>query len=689
MRTIILSGIFFSLLSIQVNAQMGYLPIKLGNQINSEYPELNPVPEPNGSALYFSRVDHPDNRYGIRGSQDIWVSYKDENGRWLPAERLPDAVNLTRYNALFWVSEDGKRFLINGTYNKKGAWKKRGLSFIERTEDSWSLPEALEVGKLKTFNRGDYSTATMNKSGNILVMSMSKKLHGKKQNLYYSSIDDKGKWSSLKKFPKNVNSKHDNLAPFISADGKKVYFTSNRDDKSDYNIYVSQRNDLSFEQWSDPVKLSDTINSIYWDAYYRTNPNESMAWYTRVENLMSQPNIYQIKLFEERPWVELQARIVDKNTGAVVSASRNFSLLVNDLPKEIESIDRQTGVFTVKLPFGGQFQLTPQMAKYNVDSAKISTTFTEEFEVRYKDFTAEAFDYASIKGSVYLKRTGMPLPASAGVRLIIDGMEASEVVIDSRTGAYSTTLPLGNNYKIWAEAKGYVPVMSTVELSQLEEFEEIEHNLYVELPKVALVSGNIIDRKSNEKPEAIYGTRIQINGEDVDNAQIDTLAGNYSIEVSLGSKYLINARIPGYYPVMEELDLSGEAERVRVMQNLFLVPLEVGQQVRLNNIFFDTGKSTLKPESHEELDRVVKFLSENPSVRIEIGGHTDNVGNASFNKNLSLRRAQAVAQYILSKGIPAEAITHQGYGMEKPIADNSTADGRSINRRVEFTIINK
>jgi outer membrane protein OmpA-like peptidoglycan-associated protein len=109
----------------------------------------------------------------------------------------------------------------------------------------------------------------------------------------------------------------------------------------------------------------------------------------------------------------------------------------------------------------------------------------------------------------------------------------------------------------------------------------------------------------------------------------------------------------------------------------------------LNNIFFETGKATLDNKSQNELDRLVKILKDNPTMEIEISGHTDNVGAADLNKKLSNDRAMAVVNYLVSKGIEKSRLVGKGYGMDKPVADNATEDGKQMNRRVEFTITKK
>ncbi|MCS7074117.1 MAG: OmpA family protein, partial [Bacteroidia bacterium] len=103
--------------------------------------------------------------------------------------------------------------------------------------------------------------------------------------------------------------------------------------------------------------------------------------------------------------------------------------------------------------------------------------------------------------------------------------------------------------------------------------------------------------------------------------------------------------------------------------------------------YFDTGSSVIRPESAPELERLIKFLNENPKVKIRINGHTDNTGNPATKLELSLDRANAVRDYLIAHKISPHRITTKGFGMQLPVADNETEEGRALNRRVEFQIM--
>jgi outer membrane protein OmpA-like peptidoglycan-associated protein len=120
-----------------------------------------------------------------------------------------------------------------------------------------------------------------------------------------------------------------------------------------------------------------------------------------------------------------------------------------------------------------------------------------------------------------------------------------------------------------------------------------------------------------------------------------------------------------------------------------MAKVEVGAKVVLKNIYFETGKAVLKSESFAELDKVVKFLLENSDLKIEISGHTDNVGSLKINTTLSEARAKAVVDYFAKKGIAVEQMVYKGYGPNQPIAPNTTKAGKQLNRRVEFKILSK
>jgi outer membrane protein OmpA-like peptidoglycan-associated protein len=152
------------------------------------------------------------------------------------------------------------------------------------------------------------------------------------------------------------------------------------------------------------------------------------------------------------------------------------------------------------------------------------------------------------------------------------------------------------------------------------------------------------------------------------------------------TKITISASAPGYFSWTKTL----EGERIPVENSnriIHLKPITKGSTIVLENILFNAGSPVILPSSHDELNKLVTFLNENPQTEILISGHTDNRGNAEIDLELSKKRAVNVMNYLIQHGISGKRITAKGFGMTKPIADNNTEEGRAKNRRVEFSIV--
>ncbi|MFW5886360.1 MAG: OmpA family protein [Bacteroidota bacterium] len=205
---------------------------------------------------------------------------------------------------------------------------------------------------------------------------------------------------------------------------------------------------------------------------------------------------------------------------------------------------------------------------------------------------------------------------------------------------------------------------------------------------VVLLYGKVLNKQTNEPVEASISYYNLENGKELGVAQSNPVDGSYKIVLPAGTWYGMVTIKKGYFSINENINLSQEFSTYKELEkNLLMVPVEVGQTARLNNIFFDSNKHELKSQSIPELNLLVKFLKENPGLKIEISGHTDNQGDVDYNQNLSENRAFAVYNYLLKKGIPENKLSAKGYGEIEPVATNETAEGRQLNRRVEFKIM--
>lgn len=204
---------------------------------------------------------------------------------------------------------------------------------------------------------------------------------------------------------------------------------------------------------------------------------------------------------------------------------------------------------------------------------------------------------------------------------------------------------------------------------------------------IVLVKGNVYNLKTKKpiKADVIY-TDFQTDSL-IGEANSEGLTGHYSIILEPQKKYAFRAERQGFYAINESLDLSDVFDYQEITKDLFLAPLEIGQRIRLNNVFFEYNKATLTAESKAELNRLIKLLNDNPKIHIELAGHTDNQGSDDYNTKLSQNRVNEVAKYLTTNGIQAIRLVSKGYGKTKPIVPNTSDFNKSQNRRVEFVIL--
>jgi len=207
------------------------------------------------------------------------------------------------------------------------------------------------------------------------------------------------------------------------------------------------------------------------------------------------------------------------------------------------------------------------------------------------------------------------------------------------------------------------------------------------LPKDAPVNVTIADAKTgNLLSSEIVVFKSRANGTEFQGLSDST--GKFSLRLPNGSKYDIY--ILGFHDSTSYnvLDIPALKDN-QFYKNPFNVDIqfEAPKSFVLDNCTFETGKATLQPEAYKVVDELVEYLKRKEDEKIEVGGHTDNVGKPEANMILSTNRANTVRAYLLTKGVAPERVTAKGYGMTIPIAENTTAEGRGLNRRTEVKIV--
>ncbi len=687
LSALFLLGCFFA------NAQ-SYKIENLGEAINSEYEEVNPVLSGDGTKLFFVRVNHPDNRYGSKDSQDIWYSELDDKGNWKPAERLSDYLNLTRYNAVIWSNASGDELIIKGVFDKEGKeWKKRGISSIKGKDGKWSVPKEIKIDGFDNINDGDLNSIGISENGTMMVLSFTSTVGSKRNNIYISvKINDK--FSRPSKI-KSLSSKYDDQAPFINADHNKIYFSSNRPDGGyDYKIFMAENQSPGdWKKWAEPKEFDFGQADGGYISYFRLAPDQKSALFSSNLNSNGNSDIFRVVFEEEKPKeITLNGIIRDEQTGKPVP-SIDFDLIANGSSIDYVLKDADSARFEITVAPDDSIDLSGKMTGYSIPSQKFSllhagnNVYDIELIARKKEIFSPTPAPLSVSATGLLtdRDSGKPLPPTTTPSFLVNDQMVDSVTYDPYDGSFNLVFETRDSVLVLSvKADGYLPY------TKVMNFDSTGHVYqHVALKKrltSIMVNGQFINTKTKQPMEAMQDVSIMVNGKPVGNVTILPEEKVFQLFLNKDSVYTVSAQAKGFFGTTENIDLRGFTG-TSLGKNLLLTPIEVGQTVKLNNIFFATGSAELLPESIPELNRVADFLRENPSVVVEIAGHTDNVGSDTYNLDLSEKRAKSVARYIILKGFSRDRIEFKGYGESAPVASNDTPDGREQNRRVEFKVV--
>ncbi|MGE5107782.1 MAG: OmpA family protein, partial [Sphingobacteriales bacterium] len=257
-------------------------------------------------------------------------------------------------------------------------------------------------------------------------------------------------------------------------------------------------------------------------------------------------------------------------------------------------------------------------------------------------------------------------PENLGYPINTIGDEGTLVITaDGKTAYYSSDMP---------DTKGGLDIYSFELRNDIRPF------------KTFWVKGNVYDKKTKAGLPSTVELLDLKTGQNISKLQTDE-SGNYLITLPVGKDYAFNVNRKGYLFYSDNFSLSKNPVDSVYTKDIPLQPIELNANIVLKNIFFDTKKFDLKPESMVELDKVVQLMKDNPNIKILISGHTDNVGKPQDNLVLSNARAKSAINYLLYKGIRIERLQWKGFGSTKPVADNKTEAGRAQNRRTELTVV--
>ncbi len=391
---------------------------KLGSAINTEYNEIHPLISPDGETLFFVRESHPSNNFGKNGSIDVWFSDYRSDGRWSVARKMPNTINKDKFNDLFSITPDGNKALIRGVFANGRKQNEVGISICSKTKTGWTQPEKLDIPKLDAMCKGQFLSAYLSNNGKVLIMSFSEKKNGKEDDLYVSLLDKAGKWSKPESLGPDINSGDIESTPFLASDNTTLYFASDRKGGiGGIDIWVSKRKGKGWNSWSKPVNLGDKINSKEDDFYYSVTATGEYAYLTTRNNTLGKGDIIRFKLREN-------------NTKEPVVAS---------------------------LP-----------------GADVAQTNKPKAETDKPEDLTNPNPVVMLSGKVLDTKSGRPIEARIIYETFPEGEEIGVANTNPTTGEYKIVLPYGSRYTVRAEAKDFIAIGKTIDLTNIGEFKDIK-----------------------------------------------------------------------------------------------------------------------------------------------------------------------------------------------------------------------
>ncbi len=356
--------------------------------------------------------------------------------------------------------------------------------------------------------------------------------------------------------------------------------------------------------------------------------------------------------------------VTNASTGAPVAGA---TIAFPDDPKMATMTTEADGIFkTNKAPAGA---VTVEVSADGYNKQVVPVAVEEDKIVNYEFKLRPLKTYGTLAGTVVDAVTSVPMAA----RIEFPGTSLAPVNADPTTGAFKVDRVETGVYTLTATADKYIPATITLAVED-NKLATATFRLSPAEQAVA-ITGRVSDKKTGE------GLAATVT---FDNAVFNTdpATGVYKAQLMPGS----------YTAVVESKDYVKQTTALIVEKDKPFVRdfamLKVGMSITLQGIFFDFDQATIKPESRQALEAAARMLNENPTINVEIQGHTDSKGSDAYNLSLSDRRAASVVTYLVQiLGIDMSRLTSRGYGESMPIATNDTDAGRALNRRVEFKIL--
>ncbi len=658
----------------------------------------------------FSKNNFPNDKKGLKEAQTNIAAgdklYFLGEGRWVDAIEFYTLANEFNPNNALLNYKLGRCYMKTSDKHKALIYLEKAHQLNTAVEGDVLFQIAEAYHQIHNFEKAiqkyrEYKNALTPKSLAEIGKSIDKKIKecetGKmlQENPVRAFIDNMGA---------GINTMYPEYSPIINADESMIIFTSRRntttggnrapDDEKYYeDIIISYR--LGTGDWGAAQNPGKPLNSELHDATVGLSPDGQTLYIYRGDN---GGDIYDCFLKGDS-WTKPERLNKNINTkyhesSASLSPDGRKLYFVSDKPSGFGGRD----IYVSELDKKGNW------CPAKILPSSINTPFDEEAVFAHPDGrtlyfsskghnTMGGFDifYSVFENGAWSTPVNIGYPINTAGDDVFFSISAS-----GRHGYYSSARPGG-----LGDQDLYVITFLGAEKPMVNNSDDnllawknaamseqvIEKLIDIQTTSLTLLKGRILDEVTHEPVEAsILLTDIDKN-EELATFTSNSATGRYLVSLPSGKNYGIAVSAEGYLFHSENFNIPDKATYQEIEKDIYLKKIAVGSSIVLKNIFFDFNQATLRPESKNELDRLVALLNDMPSLKIEISGHTDNIGSAQYNKTLSERRAKSVVDYLIENGISPNRLTYKGYGFDMPIAPNDTEEGRQQNRRTEFKII--
>lgn len=577
-----------------------------GGEVNSAFHEYSPLVTGDGNTMIFTS-NRSDDDYKIKSGtnfEDIYISPKvGEN--WGPPKKISSNINIKFNDAAASLSADGNTLLL---YYEEGAGD---ILMSTRENGDWSKPVPLN----KNINTPMFweTSACISADGKKLFFASNRPGGRGELDIWVSELDSKGQWGKAVNLGPTINTSGSEDSPYIHPDGVTLYFSSDGHPSMGSNdIFMTE---LKNGKWTRPINLGYPVNSIEYDGFFSISADKKTGYYStlRADGLGS-ADIYKVTFLppkEEKPM-----------------------LLASHEPQVQPVVEQPKVTEPVVVPVVEQPKVTEPVV-----------VVTPPVEVPVV---------------VETPKVETPPPP-----VIVEEPKKEE-----------------------PKPVEPAPVVAVAEPPKVEEYIDPSIQQSKEAKVVTVLKGKVIDETTAKPLGAVISLVNNETGKVVTRLNSNAETGEFELTIPHGGNYGVSTERSGYLFNSINFNLPAFAEFQEIDTHIIMVKAEVGSIAVLKNVFFDVGKSELRTESVTEVEKIRELLTSSPHLVVQINGHTDNTGNAASNKVLSLKRATSVVDYLVQHGIAATRVSAKGFGAEKPIVSNDDEEeGRAINRRTEIEIL--